>query len=100
MAADVAAGGGDVGGAVESVGADGEVAQGRHDGGAVAGADLGVVFGEDDVADPVQPVFDGPVPADGVGDLVGAGVVPGQVGDGIDGFGAATWRRSVTGVDG
>ena len=56
MAADVAAGGGDVGGPDESVDADGEVAQGRHDRGAIAGAHLGVIFGEDDVADPVQPV--------------------------------------------
>jgi len=50
VAADVAAGGGDVGGTGESVGADGEVAQGRHDRGTVAGAHLGVVFGEDDNA--------------------------------------------------
>jgi hypothetical protein len=56
VAADVAAGGGDVGCAGESVQADGEVAQGGHHGEAGTGADLGVVLGEDDVADAVQAV--------------------------------------------
>ena len=72
MAADVAAGGGDVGCAVEPVQADGEVAQGGHHGGTGAGADLGVVLGDDDVADPVQPILDVPVPADRAVELVGA----------------------------
>lgn len=49
MAARVAAGGGDVGGAGESVQADGEVAQGGQHSGTGSGADLGVAFGEDDV---------------------------------------------------
>ena len=60
----MAAGGGDVGRAGESVEADGEVAQGGHDCWPGSGANLAVVFGEDDVADPVQAVFDAPVPAD------------------------------------
>jgi hypothetical protein len=72
MSADVSAGGGDVGGAGESVDADGQVAQGGHGGGAGAGADLGVVLGEGDVADPVQAVLDAPVAAEGGGDLIGA----------------------------
>jgi hypothetical protein len=45
MPADMAAGGGDVSRAGESVDADREVAQGCHGGGSGAGADLGVVFG-------------------------------------------------------
>jgi hypothetical protein len=62
VAADVAAGGGDVGCSGEPVEAEGEVAQGGHDGGAGPGADLGVVLGEDDVADPVQAVLDAQCP--------------------------------------
>jgi hypothetical protein len=72
VAADVTAGGGDVGFPGESVHADGKVAQCGHHGRAGAGADLGVVLGEDDVADPVQPILDVPVPADRAGELVGA----------------------------
>jgi hypothetical protein len=52
VAAEVSAGGGDVGCAGESVQADGEIAQSGHHGGTGSGADLGVVFGEDDIADP------------------------------------------------
>lgn len=48
--------------AAESEQADSSVAQGGHDLRAAAGADLGVVFGVGDVADPVQPVLDRPVP--------------------------------------
>jgi hypothetical protein len=87
VAADAAAGGSDVGCPGESMHADGEVAHGRHDGGPVAGADLAVVLGEDDVADPMQPVLDVPVPADYLGELVGADVVEAQVGDRVDGLG-------------
>src|SRR5664279_3689127 len=90
--------GGDVGGAVTAVDADGEVAQYGHDRGAVAGADLAVVFGEGDVADPVQPVLDVPVAADDVGDLVGSDLALVQVGDRVDGLGAPPFavERSAT----
>jgi hypothetical protein len=63
----VSAGLGDLCGAGQPVAADGEVAQGGHVGGPVAGADLGQVLAEGDVADPVQ-CLDLPVPADDVGD--------------------------------
>jgi hypothetical protein len=46
-----AGGGGDVAGTAELVNRDGEVAEGGHDLGAVAGADLGGVFADGDVAD-------------------------------------------------
>jgi hypothetical protein len=42
---------GDVVPAVVAQGADGEVVEGGHDAGCVAGADSGVVFGVGDVAD-------------------------------------------------
>jgi hypothetical protein len=87
VAADVAAGGGDVGCAGESVQADGEIAQSAHYGGTGAGADLGMILGEDDVADPVQAVLDAPVPADRLGEVIGADLVPGQVDDRVDGLG-------------
>jgi hypothetical protein len=45
---------GDVVAAVETQDADGEVAQASHGPGSVAGADLGGVLGEGDVADVVQ----------------------------------------------
>lgn len=80
-------GGGDVGGAGLAVAADGEVAQGGHNGWAVAGADLAVVFGEGHIADPVQFVLDRPMIADDLGELVGADVTEAEVGDGLDGFG-------------
>src|SRR3954468_18826894 len=83
----VAAGGGDVGGSGEAVTADREVAQHGHDGGAGAGADLGQVFGEGDVADPVQPVLHVPVPADDVGELLGADVGEAEAGDRVDRLG-------------
>lgn len=81
MAADVATRGGDVGRAGDPVEAGGEVVQGGHEGGARPGADLGVVLGEDDVADVVQPVLDAPGSADRIGDLIGPEIWPGHVGD-------------------
>src|SRR6266542_180347 len=48
--------------------ADGQVAQGCHDGWAGAGADPAGVLGEGDVADPVQAVLAGPVSAKVVGE--------------------------------
>jgi hypothetical protein len=56
-----AAGVGDVLVAGESVAAGGEVAQGGHHRRSVAGADLGQVLSERDIADPVQRL-DPPVP--------------------------------------
>ena len=61
--------------------------------GAGAGADLGQVLGEGHIADPVQGVLDLPVPADPGGELVGSGLVRGQVGDRVDGLGAPLAAR-------
>ena len=73
-------GGGDSGlGAVgQADEADGQVAQGGHDLGAVAGAQLVAVLIEDDVTDPVEPVLDSPVPLDPGGNLLGLGMLHGQ----------------------
>ena len=77
-------GGGDVGPAGQTEQADGGVAQGCHDVGCVAGADLGAVFVVGDVADPVESVLDAPVALDpgGQGRWRGGGVVGG--GDDVD----------------
>ena len=61
--------------------ADGGVAQGGHDVGSVAGAQLVAVLIEGDVPHPVQAVLDAPVALDPGGDLVGLG---GQHGQGAD----------------
>ena len=50
----VTGGGGDAGGSGEFDDRDGEVADGGHDLGPVAGTDLGVVFAVGDVADVLQ----------------------------------------------
>ena len=63
-----------------------EVAQGGHDLGSAAGADLGGVFAVADVADVVQRL-DLPVAADPGGELGGGGLVGVQAGDGVDGDG-------------
>jgi hypothetical protein len=52
---------GDVAVSVLPQGVDGQVAQGRHVLGAVAGADLRGVLAEGRVADEVQSVLDGPL---------------------------------------
>ena len=88
MTTDGAAGCGNVVGAGLSVQADREVSQHGHDGRSVTGPDLGEVFGEGDVADPVQPVLDAPVCAERVGELGGGGLGQGQVGDCVDRLGA------------
>jgi hypothetical protein len=53
----------------EAQDAEGEVAEAGHDVGPGAGAGLGEVFAESNVADPVQLVLDLPVAADPVGEL-------------------------------
>lgn len=50
------------------------VRQRGHDAGSVCGADLGVIFSEDDVAHPVQAVHHAPVASDPIGELVGSGL--------------------------
>ena len=84
MAADDAAGLGDVGRAGGAVQADREVPKGRHDGWAVAGTDLGAVFVEGHIAYPVQAILDAPVRAERVGELLCVGRVEAQVGDRVD----------------
>jgi hypothetical protein len=64
--------------------ADGGVAQGGHDLGAVAGAGLGGVFAVGDVADVVQGL-DAPVAADPPVEVSGGGLGDGQAGDAADG---------------
>ena len=56
----------------------GQVAQGGHDLGAVAGAQLVAVRVEDDVSDPVELLLDSPVPLDPDGNLLGLGLFHGQ----------------------
>ena len=56
----------------------GQVAQGGHDLGAVAGAQLVAVFIKDDIADPVELVLDSPVPLDPGGNLLRLGLLHGQ----------------------
>lgn len=60
--------------------------------GPVAGADLGQVLGEHNVADPVQAVLDMPVPADDLGEAVGGDVVEPEAGDGVDRLGGPFLR--------
>lgn len=52
-----------------------------------SGADLAVVFGEDEVADPVQAVLDAAVPAECLGELVSADVITGHGDDRVDDLG-------------
>ena len=95
----VAAGGGDAGVPGHFQDPDGEVAQGGHDLGAAAGADLGGVFAVADVADVVQR-FDLPVAADPGGELGGGGLAGVQAGDRVDGDGAPLLRRPGAGSGG
>jgi len=60
----VAQGGGDAGGSGQPQDGDGQVAQAGHDAGAAGGTDLGAVFVEVNVADPVEAVFDALLAAD------------------------------------
>ena len=70
---------GEAGAADES---DGEVAQGSD--GAGAGTDAAAVLEESDIADVVQPVFDGPVVSDELEQALRRGPVGRQAGDEID----------------
>jgi hypothetical protein len=83
----VAAGGGDVGVAVQAQQADGQAAQRCHDAGCVPGPDQGLVLLVGDVADPVELVFYLPVTADPgrEGGGVGSGVAGAEVDD-LDGL--------------
>jgi hypothetical protein len=83
----VAEGFGDVGVACEAECADGEVAAGGEGAGAVAGEGLGSVFVPGDVADVVDAVLDAPVAADEVVHLGWAGLVGGEAGEVVGGFG-------------
>jgi len=83
----VAAGGGDTGVAAHFQDPDAEVAQGSHDLGAAAGADLGSVFPVADVADAVQHL-DLPVAAYPGGELAGGSLAGVQAGDRVDSDGA------------
>jgi hypothetical protein len=65
---------------------DGEFAEGGHDGGATAGADLTVVFAVGDLTDVMQGL-NLPVAPDEGGQFGGPGLVGGQAGDGVDGDG-------------
>jgi hypothetical protein len=82
----VPAGGGDAGVPGRFQDADGQVAQGGHDLGSAAGADLGGVFAVADVAEVVQGL-DLPVAAEPGGELGGGCLVGVQAGDGVDGDG-------------
>jgi len=62
----------------------------------VTGAQLVCVLCEGDVADPVHAVLDRPVPAGPSGQLAGGGLLPGQVGDGVDGPGRPPPRAQGT----
>jgi hypothetical protein len=75
VAADVAAMG-DIGGGGDTVQAVHEIAHGGHHCRTGAGAELGVVLGEHDIADPVQAILDVPVPADHLGELVSPDLNP------------------------
>ena len=76
---------------------DREVTQGGHDLGAGGGADAAGVFGEGDVADPVER-FDLPVGAGQGTELLRAGVVSGLAAERVDEFGARGAAGPVGGV--
>ena len=84
----------------EAQDADGEVAQAGHDMGSVAGAYLGEVFSEGDVADPVQLVLDLPVPADPAGELGGLSLPGWQRRDSVRGLGVPVAGGQATGSAG
>jgi hypothetical protein len=73
---------------------DDQVAQAGHDVGSGAGAGLGAVLTEGDVADVAQRL-DRPVPPQQVGEPGGAGLLEREAGDGIDGHGREPPRVAV-----
>jgi hypothetical protein len=81
----MAQGGSDVAVAVGAQDADGEVAQTGHGAWCSAGADLGGVLGEGDIAE-VMHRLDGPVPPDEIGQPGGAGLGEAEAGDRVDGY--------------
>lgn len=81
---EVAQGAGDVGGPTQAQQADDEIAQAGHDAGAVAGADLRAIFIKGDIADPVGAVFDTPVAAVELEQLLGGCLVWGLTGQAED----------------
>ena len=81
-----AQGGGDIGEAEQTDQGDGEVAQTRHRGRAVAGADARAVLIEGDVAHVMGAVLDAPMPAVEGEEPGRVGLCGGQAGDGKDGF--------------
>lgn len=86
---------GDVGGAEQAQQGDGEVAQGRHDGGSAVGANSGAVLVEGDIAHVVGAVLDAPVAAAELEQAFGGGLFGGQVGDEEHGLGALFARFEV-----
>lgn len=90
----------DVGPAGLVEGAAHDVAQPGEDGRGVTGAQLVCVTCEGDVADPVHAVLDRPVPAGPFGQFAGGGLLPGQVGDGVDGLGRLPPRAQGTAAPG
>ena len=82
---------------------DGEVAEGGHDLGGVAGAELVVVLGEDDITDPVEGL-DVPVALEPGQDLFRMGLIAGEATDQVDRFtvvhrGAGAARATPAAVD-
>src|SRR5665647_2911924 len=84
---DRAGGLGDRGGSGDAVQADSDVPEGGHDLRGRPSAGLGPIFVEGDVAHVVDPVLDGPVPADDLGELGWCDLVEVEVGEGVDGLG-------------
>ena len=60
---------------------DHQVTERGHDPWPGAGLDLGRVLTERDIADPVEPVLDGPVPADVGGQVLRGGLSGAEAGD-------------------
>jgi hypothetical protein len=83
LVGEAAEGGGDfvVAGTAEE--ADGGVAESGEDLGGGAAPDLALIFAKGHVADPVQAIFDPPVPAPGPVQLSGSGPGTGHAGHGV-----------------